>query len=53
MFMMLFGVSLGQFIAAISPNVGVAVLFNPWLNLVMGTFCGVTIPYPAMIGFWK
>ncbi|KAL1694829.1 P-loop containing nucleoside triphosphate hydrolase protein [Schizophyllum commune] len=53
MFMMLFGVSLGQFIAAISPNVGVAVLFNPWLNLVMGTFCGVTIPYPAMISFWK
>ena len=53
MFMMLFGVSLGQFIAAISPNVGFAVLFNPWLNLVMGTFCGVTIPYPAMISFWK
>ncbi|TRM61565.1 ABC-2 type transporter-domain-containing protein [Schizophyllum amplum] len=53
MFMMLFGVSLGQFIASISPNIGVAVLFNPWLNLVMGTFCGVTIPYPAMISFWK
>lgn len=53
MFMMLFGVSLGQFIAAISPNVQTAVLFNPFISLVLATFCGVTIPYPTMISFWR
>ncbi|KAF9010854.1 ABC-2 type transporter-domain-containing protein [Cyathus striatus] len=53
MFMMLFGVSLGQLMAAISPSVQVAVLFNPFLGLVLGTFCGVTIPYPSMGRFWR
>ncbi|TFK42022.1 pleiotropic drug resistance ABC transporter [Crucibulum laeve] len=52
-FMMLFGVSLGQVVAAISPSVQVAVLFNPFLGLVLATFCGVTIPYPTMVKFWR
>jgi len=53
MFMTLFGVSLGQAIAALSPSVQVAVLFNPFLSLFLSTFCGVTIPYPAMAKFWR
>ncbi|KAF9011150.1 pleiotropic drug resistance ABC transporter [Cyathus striatus] len=56
MFMMLFGVSLGQLVAALSPSVQrrkVAVLFNPFLGLVLATFCGVTIPYPTMARFWR
>ncbi|RDB29035.1 ABC transporter G family member 11 [Hypsizygus marmoreus] len=52
-FMLLFGVSLGQLVAAISPSVQVAVLFNPFIGLVLSTFCGVTIPYPALIKFWR
>ncbi|KAL0951841.1 hypothetical protein HGRIS_008502 [Hohenbuehelia grisea] len=52
-FMLLFGVSLGQLIAAVSPSVQVAVLFNPFIGLFLSTFCGVTIPYPTMIKFWR
>jgi len=52
-FMLLFGVSLGQMIASISPSIQVAVLFNPFVQLVLATFCGVTIPYPTMIKFWR
>jgi len=52
-FMVLFGVSFGQLIAAISPSVQVAVLFNPFIVLVLATFCGVQLPYPRMIGFWR
>ncbi|KIK62247.1 hypothetical protein GYMLUDRAFT_42191 [Collybiopsis luxurians FD-317 M1] len=52
-FVMLFGVSLGQLIAAISPSVQVAVLFNPFIGVVLTTFCGVTIPYPTMNTFWR
>ncbi|PFH49054.1 hypothetical protein AMATHDRAFT_63985 [Amanita thiersii Skay4041] len=51
--MLLFGVSLGQMVAALSPSVQVAVLFNPFLGLVLSTFCGVTIPFPTMIKFWR
>ncbi|KAF8899244.1 ABC-transporter [Infundibulicybe gibba] len=52
-FMMIFGVSLGQLIAAFSPSVQVAVLFNPPIVLILTTFCGITIPYPTLLGFWK
>jgi hypothetical protein len=31
----------------------VAALFNPFIGLVLATFCGVTIPYPTMIKFWR
>ncbi|KII93944.1 hypothetical protein PLICRDRAFT_36161 [Plicaturopsis crispa FD-325 SS-3] len=53
LFMELFGVTLGQMIAAISPSVQVSVLFNPFLGVVLSTFAGVTIPYPTLIHFWK
>ncbi|KAG7452088.1 uncharacterized protein BT62DRAFT_882231 [Guyanagaster necrorhizus] len=53
LFFLAFGVSLGQLVAAISPSVQVAVLFNPFITLVLMTFCGVTIPYPTMINFWR
>ncbi|OBZ78638.1 Brefeldin A resistance protein [Grifola frondosa] len=52
-FMELFGVSLGQLIGAISPSMQIAPLFNPFITLVLGTFCGVTIPYPTMGRFWR
>ncbi|KAJ3512950.1 hypothetical protein NLJ89_g3230 [Agrocybe chaxingu] len=52
-FMLLFGVTLGQMVAALSPSVQVAVLFNPFIGLVLSTFCGVPIPYPTMNGFWR
>ncbi|KAF9003771.1 hypothetical protein BDZ89DRAFT_1080859 [Hymenopellis radicata] len=53
LFFFMFGVSLGQLIAALSPSVQVAVLFNPFISLVLVTFCGVTIPYATMIKFWR
>jgi ATP-binding cassette, subfamily G (WHITE), member 2, SNQ2 len=75
LFMLLFGVTLGQMVAALSPSVQVntrrlvplnltyiltmaphmkvAVLFNPFIALVLATFCGVTIPYPTMMKFWR
>jgi len=52
-FMELFGVSLGQLLASISPSVQVAVLFNPFMGLILSTFCGVTIPFPTMAKFWR
>ncbi|KAI8981169.1 ABC-2 type transporter-domain-containing protein [Trametes punicea] len=52
-FVELFGVSLGQFIGAISPSMQVAPLFNPFIILVLGTFCGVTIPYPTLPSYWR
>ncbi|KAG5643545.1 hypothetical protein DXG03_000686 [Asterophora parasitica] len=52
-FMLLFGVSLGQLVASVSPSVQVAVLFNPFLGLFLSQFCGVTIPYPTLISFWR
>lgn len=52
-FMELFGVSIGQLIAALAPSVQIAVLFNPFISMVLALFCGVTIPYPNMAHFWK
>ncbi|KAJ3509385.1 hypothetical protein NLJ89_g5251 [Agrocybe chaxingu] len=52
-FMLLFGVTLGQMVAALSPSIQVAVLFNPFIGLVLATFCGVPIPYPTMNSFWR
>lgn len=48
LFTELFGVSLGQVIAAITPSVQVAVLFNPFIMVVLSTFCGVVIQYPVL-----
>ncbi|OSD06180.1 hypothetical protein PYCCODRAFT_1384259 [Trametes coccinea BRFM310] len=52
-FVEMFGVSLGQFIGAISPSMQVAPLFNPFIILVLSTFCGVTIPYPTLATYWR
>ena len=38
-FVELFGVSLGQFVAAITPSVQVGILFDPFLMVVLTTFC--------------
>ncbi|VDB90213.1 unnamed protein product [Peniophora sp. CBMAI 1063] len=53
LFVEFFGVTLGQAIGAITPSVQVAVLFNPAIMVILSTFCGVTIPYPSMIHFWR
>lgn len=52
-FMELFGVSLGQLIGALSPDMQIAPLFNPFLLLILSTFCGVTIPYPTLASYWR
>ncbi|KAF8131532.1 pleiotropic drug resistance ABC transporter [Boletus edulis] len=52
-FMELFGVSIGQVIAALSPSIQIAVLFNPFVGIVLSLFCGVTIPYPSLSKFWR
>ncbi|KAH7930451.1 hypothetical protein BV22DRAFT_1028421 [Leucogyrophana mollusca] len=52
-FMELFGVTIGQLVASISPSVQIAVLFNPFIGVVLAIFCGVTIPYPTLIPFWR
>jgi len=48
LFMEFFGVTFGQLVAALSPSIQVASLVNPFLALIMTTFCGVTIPFPSM-----
>ncbi|KAI0804598.1 ABC-2 type transporter-domain-containing protein [Irpex lacteus] len=53
LFIELFGVTFGQFIGSISPNIQTAALFNPFLVLILTTFCGVTIPYPTLKSFWR
>ncbi|KAJ1898592.1 ATP-binding cassette transporter snq2 [Kickxella alabastrina] len=49
----LFSVSLGQAIAAFSPNDVVASMLNPIFTTMMTLFCGVTIPYTQMPHFWR
>ncbi|KIJ54162.1 hypothetical protein M422DRAFT_25123 [Sphaerobolus stellatus SS14] len=48
-----FGVSLGQLIASISPSAQVAALYNPFINIILSNFAGVTIPFPQMAKFWR
>lgn len=48
-----FSVTLGQLLAAITPNFFVASLLNPPVNIVFALFCGVTIPQPNLNVFWK
>ncbi|KAI1147010.1 ABC-2 type transporter [Nemania diffusa] len=49
----LFAVSLGQLLAAISPSAFVSSQYDPFIVITFALFCGVTIPYPQMPGFWK
>ncbi|KAL5519561.1 SNQ2_2 [Sanghuangporus vaninii] len=52
-FVEFFGVTLGQLLAAISPTVQIAVLFNPPVGLILALFAGVNLPYPTMAKFWR
>jgi hypothetical protein len=38
-FVELFGVSLGQLVAAITPSVQVGILFDPFIMVILTTFC--------------
>ncbi|KAJ2903113.1 ATP-binding cassette transporter snq2, partial [Coemansia aciculifera] len=49
----LFSLTLGQAIAAFSPNDIVAALINPIFTAMIILFCGVTIPYLQMPKFWR
>ncbi|KAJ1767965.1 ATP-binding cassette transporter snq2 [Coemansia sp. RSA 1813] len=49
----IFSVTIGQAIAAFSPNDVVASMLNPIFTTMMTLFCGVTIPYPQMPLFWR
>ncbi|KAL7416554.1 putative ATP-binding cassette transporter [Mrakia frigida] len=49
----IYSVTLGQAVAAISPSIMVAALFNPFLLVVFSLFCGVTIPFPQIPFFWR
>ncbi|KAH9999357.1 P-loop containing nucleoside triphosphate hydrolase protein [Russula vinacea] len=44
-FVELFGVSLGQLVAAITPSVQVGILLDPFIMVILEIFCGVIIPY--------
>ncbi|KAJ2834477.1 ATP-binding cassette transporter snq2 [Coemansia furcata] len=49
----LFSITLGQAIAALSPNDIVASMINPTLTSMMALFSGVTITYLQMPLFWR
>ncbi|KAI1424678.1 ABC-2 type transporter [Xylaria sp. FL1777] len=49
----LFAVSLGQVLAAISPSAFVSSQYDPFIVITFSLFCGVTIPYPQIIPFWR
>jgi hypothetical protein len=38
-FVEFFGVSLGQLVAAITPSVQVGILFDPFIMVILTTFC--------------
>lgn len=49
----LFSVTLGQMIAALTPNAFLASLLNPFIIITFALFCGVTIPKPNIPKFWR
>ncbi|CAO1636562.1 unnamed protein product [Sympodiomycopsis kandeliae] len=48
-----FSTTLGQMIAAASPNPYIASLFTPFIAVVFALTCGVTIPKPNMAKFFR
>jgi ATP-binding cassette subfamily G (WHITE) protein 2 (SNQ2) len=48
-----FSVTLGQAVAALSPSIFIAALFNPFLLVIFSLFCGVTIPQPLLNSAWR
>ncbi|KAF7594206.1 hypothetical protein BBP40_009910 [Aspergillus hancockii] len=49
----MFYVGLGQFIAALAPNELFASLLVPCFFIFVVIFCGVLVPYTAMVHFWR
>ncbi|WVQ86013.1 hypothetical protein IAT38_008181 [Cryptococcus sp. DSM 104549] len=48
-----YSVTLGQAVAALSPSILIAALFNPFLLVLFSLFCGVTAPPPTLPYFWR
>src|SRR5271156_4619003 len=48
-----FAITVGQMVAALTPNAFIANLLNPPIMITFGLFCGVTIPKPSMPAFWR
>ncbi|OCF78442.1 ATP-binding cassette transporter [Kwoniella mangroviensis CBS 8886] len=48
-----YAVTLGQAVAALSPSILVAALFNPFLLVLFSLFCGVTAPPATLPYFWR
>ena len=53
MFTEIYAVTLGQGIAALSPSIVIAALFNPFLLVLFSVFCGVTAPPATLPYFWR
>jgi ABC-type multidrug transport system permease subunit len=49
----IFAITLGQIIAAWTPNVQIAALLNPFIISALNLFCGVVMPYVSMPKFWR
>jgi ATP-binding cassette subfamily G (WHITE) protein 2 (SNQ2) len=49
----IYAVTLGQAVAALSPSIIVAALFNPFLLVLFSVFCGVTAPFATLPTFWR
>jgi ABC-type multidrug transport system permease subunit len=48
-----YSVTLGQALAALSPSIMIAALFNPFLLVLFSVFCGVTAPPVTLPYFWR
>lgn len=48
-----YSVTLGQAVAALSPSIPIAALFNPFLLVLFSVFCGVLSPPQALPYFWR
>lgn len=53
LFTEIYAVTLGQALAALSPSIMIAALFNPFLLVLFSVFCGVTAPAPTLPYFWR
>ena len=53
LFVEIYAVTLGQAIAALSPSIIIAALFNPFLLVLLTLFCGVTAPPGTLPYFWR
>ncbi|KAI5799098.1 ABC-2 type transporter-domain-containing protein [Peziza echinospora] len=51
--MEVFSVTLGQMLAALTPNAFIASLLNPFITIILSLFCGVTVPKPNMPAGWR